>query len=374
MTAPARRHVALRAIVLVQLALVVLVAWSVNELVHFDNEVPPVLVLLTTAMLACTAVAFRATFRRADGRRGHRFVFMAVEGLCALLPVLADFSSGVLRGAPAGVSSSGMIEMMIGLELLAAGCVAAVAAMLTPWLLEPPGDVDGDAPYDKGLIVWAAAALVATLGIGGVYANRYDETHEPRFLVHQLFMSENPVRQRQIAARLVERKAPSDPELRGALFEWVQTGGVIEQTWSAYLLIAGKEDDGRAMKSLRALVGSYATQKAVETLALLGKDAEPALPELTRALGQPTEDWLIADIQTRSADALAQIGPPAIEAVPLLIDKLDEKEHWELRLSAAAAIDQIDPEYAARCVVGAPSVLDALPTQEAEVQLRDGCR
>jgi hypothetical protein len=38
-------------------------------------------------------------------------------------------------------------------------------------------------------------------------------------------MSESRFQQRQLAARLVDMKAPSDPELREALFQWVQTGG-----------------------------------------------------------------------------------------------------------------------------------------------------
>jgi hypothetical protein len=369
----ARRRVVLRAIVLVQLALVVLVAWSVRELVAFDSQVAPGMVFLTTAMLACTAVALRATFRRADGLRGHRFAFMSAEALCVLLPVVAEYAYGVLRTVPAGVSSSGLVETMMGLELLAAGCVAAVATFVAPYLLAPPPGARANGPNESALVLWAAIAVIATVAIGGLYKTRYDETHTPEFLLNQLFATESPVQQRLIAARLVEAKATDDPEIRELLYEWVESGPVDEKTWAAYLLIASKDDDGRAMAALRGLVGGFATLRAVETMALLGAASAPALPELARAMRQNTEDWLIAEIQTRASDALAQIGPPAIETVPALVTKLNLKNYWELRLSAAAAIDRIDPDFAGRCVVGAPSVLDAIPAESAEVELKPEC-
>jgi hypothetical protein len=369
----ARRRVFLRAIVLVQLALVVLVAWSVRELVNFDSQVPPAMVFLTTAMLACTAVALRATFRNADGLRGHRFAFMTAEALCAVMPVAAELAYGVLRTQPSGVSSSGIVELMIGLEVLAAACVAAFATFVAPYLLAPPPASRDDGPYESALVVWAAIGVVATVAIGGLYKTRYDETHTPEFLLQQLFTTDSPVQQRLVAARLVDSKATDDPGVREMMYELVENGPVDEKIWAAYLLIASKDDDGRAMAALRGLVGGFATLRAVEALQMLGEASTPALPELARAMRQNTEDWLIAEIQVRACDALAQIGPPAIETVPALVTKLNLKEYWELRLSAAAAIDRIDPGFAGRCVVGAPSVLDALPTEGSEVELVREC-
>jgi hypothetical protein len=298
---------------------------------------------------------------------------MSAEALCALLPVVAEYAYGVLRTPPAGVSSSGLVEMMMGLELLAAGCVAAVATFFAPYLLAPPPPTREDGPNESALVVWAAIAVIATVAVAGLYKTRYDETHTPEFLLHQLFATESPVQRRLIATRLVHAKATDDPGIREMLYDWVESGPVDEKTWAAYLLIASKDDDGRAMAALRGLVGGYATLRAVETMALLGEASAPALPELARAMRQNTDDWLIAEIQTRASDALAQIGPPAIEAVPALATKINLKDYWELRLSAAAAIDRIDAGYAARCVVGAPSVLDAIPTETSEVELKPQC-
>ncbi len=373
-TSLARRRVALRAIVLVQLALVALVAWSVRELVSFDGQVPPGMVFLVAGMLACTMVAFRATFRRSEGLRGHRFAFMSAEALCAFLPVVGEKAFGLLRQLPAGVASSGMVELMMGLELLAAGCVAAAAAILAPWLLAPPPESRADSPYDKWLAVWAAIAIAATVAAGGAYKARYAETHTPEFLIGQLFTTPSPVQQRLIARRIVDARSLDDAEIRDELFRLLTDGPVVQKTWSAYLLIVTKNDDGRAMTTLRQMIGTFATLRAVEMLAQLGEAAAPAVAELGDVMTKKTSDEHIAELQSRAADALAQIGAPAIGAVPALVGKLGEKGYWELQLSAAAAIDRIDPGYAARCVVGAPSVLDALPTEESVVELKPECR
>jgi hypothetical protein len=370
----ARRRVVLRAIVLVQLALVALVAWSVQELVAFDSQVPPGMVFVTTAMLGCTVVALRATFRRSSGQRGHRFAFMSAEALCVMLPVAAELFYGVLRRPPADTASSGLVELLLGLELLAAGCVAAVATLLAPYLLAPVPESREDSPYERALFVWSAVAVVATLAIGGVYKSRYDETHAPGFLLQQLFTVESPVHQRQLAARLVDARVTDDPKMRETLFNFAVNGPVYEQTWAAYLLIATGRDDGRAIDGLRKLIGGYATLRAVDTLAMLGNKSAPAMADLESVMRKRTSDELIAAIQSRAADALAQIGPPAIAAVPALVNKLGEKSFWELRLSAAAAVDRIDPGYAARCVTGFPTVLDALTTEQADVVLNPECK
>jgi HEAT repeat protein len=76
----------------------------------------------------------------------------------------------------------------------------------------------------------------------------------------------------------------------------------------------------------------------VQTIGQIGPDAAPAIPELTKLLGDPNEQLCEA-----AAEALGRIGREAREAVPKLIELLDS-EQWTVARAVLEALESITGE------------------------------
>jgi HEAT repeat protein len=85
---------------------------------------------------------------------------------------------------------------------------------------------------------------------------------------------------------------------------------------------------------------------AAQALANLGPHAHEAVPALVEALKD--ED---AILRTEAASALARIGPAAKPAVPALVEALKD-DYGPAREAAAATLRALDPETAKRAAAG----------------------
>lgn len=360
------RRVALRALVLVQAALVALVAYTAAELVGFGAEVLPGVVFLCVSMLAASAVAMRATFRRSAGTRGHRLVFLSAEAFVAIAPVVGRDSIVpiVAPGSilpPNPVFGPEFLVHMMGLELLVAACVAGAAAVLAPLLLPPPADSTRTSPFARELLPWAATAVVASLVVGAGYGAHFSRGNSPAARLRQLFTSGSPILQRSAAQNLASLDLSAWPDVRGELFEALSATSSVDRAWAAYVLVASGSDDGRAMKTLRQMIDSHGVGRAVASLAMLGPAAEPAVPELARLLAEEPTDALVAGIEEEAVRALGSVGPAAAPALAALVERAQDAEYPELRFAAGHAIDRIDATFAERCTEGGKTrILDAL--------------
>ncbi len=374
------RRIALRALVLVQAALVALVAYSAAELVGFGAAVLPGVVFLCVSMLAATAVAMRATFRRSKGTRGHRLAFLTAEAYVALAPVLGSASLVpiVAPGSalpPNPVFGPEFLVHMMALELLAAACLAGVAAMLAPLLLPPPADSTPASPFARELTPWAATAVLASVLVGAGYGAGFSRDNSPAVRLQQLFAATDADEQRSVARILATLDLSGAPEVRGELFGMLSASGSVERAWAAYVLVASGSDDGRAMQTLRQMVDSHGVGRAVVSLAMLGPAAAPAVPELTRLLDEEPTDPLVAGIEEEAARALGNVGPAATSAIPALVERAQAAQFPELRFAAGLAIDRIDATFAERCTEsGRKSVVDALvDVHPGQLAILPGC-
>lgn len=364
-TALRLRRVLLRALVLGQVALVALVSSSAAELVGYGAEVLPGVVFLCVSMLAATAVAMRATFRRSTGTRGHRFVFMAAETFVALAPVAGRGSlvPVVAPGSivPPNVYGPDFLVHMMSLELLVAACLAGVAAILAPLLLPPPADSTDASPFARELLPWPAAAVALSLVVGASYGAHFSRGNSPSARLRQLMVDRSPILQRSAAQNLASLDLSEHPEVRDELFDALTSTSSVDRAWAAYVLVGAGADDGRAMATLREMVGGHGVARAVLSLAMLGPAAEPAVPELTRLLAVKPTDALVAGIEEEAVRALGSVGTAAAPALPALVERAQDAEFPDLRFAAGHAIDRIDSTFAARCTDnGRARILDAL--------------
>jgi HEAT repeat protein len=79
-----------------------------------------------------------------------------------------------------------------------------------------------------------------------------------------------------------------------------------------------------------------------EALGQIGPNAVGAVPALADALKDPDED-----VRFHAAEALGKIGPNAAGAVPALADALNKDRAIAVRQSAAYALGKIGPDAAA---------------------------
>ena len=372
------RRVVLRALVLAQLAVLALVAFTVYELVSFGSEVTPGAVALVASMLASTVVALRVSLLRAAATRVHRLAFMSAQAITALAPLVGRTSRGFVVAGSAlprhDGFGPGFVIAMMGLELLLAAVLAAVSALLCPLLLASAPDSTTVSPFGRVVGAWASGAVLVAALVSMLYGAHVADTQKPETQVKQLLGSGDEEVRRTAARHLAAMDLSAQPAIRDALFDGLAAAGSVEQSWAAYVLIAAGADDGRAMKRLREMAGTFAVGRAVHSLAMLGAAAEPALAELTAVIRIRTSDALVAGIQVEAADALAAIGPPAVGAVPHLLERARDQAYPELRFAAGHAIDRIDPGFARRCAVDAPTMLEALAhTNLGALTIRPEC-
>ncbi len=83
---------------------------------------------------------------------------------------------------------------------------------------------------------------------------------------------------------------------------------------------------------------SFVREAAAQVLAQIGPEAKMAVPVLTKMLGN--KDW---KIRHRAVRALGKIGPEAKPAVPALTKMLNDKD-WNIRYAVADALGKIGPE------------------------------
>ncbi|MFN2428018.1 MAG: hypothetical protein ABR587_16400 [Candidatus Binatia bacterium] len=377
--APSRlRRAVLRGIVLTQFVVLALVAHTLWELVAYGREVTPTAVGLVALMLACTAVAMRATFRRTTELRGHRIVFMSAQAIASLAPLAARTTLFTIVAAgsamPADGLPPGFVVDTIALALLLASVLAAVSALLAPLLLPPPAGSTATMPFARALGVWVAGAAVVAAMATSLYAAHFEEMQSAVARVHQLFGSEEAEVRWAAAQRLVSTDLASRPEARQALFDGLERPSSLDQARAAYVLIASGADDGRAMQHLRNELRSFGAGPAARSLAVLGAAAAPAVTELTDLVGRPSSDDIDVAIRRDATEALAAIGPPAIGSLPALLEHVRNPAQSELRAAAARAIDRIDPGYAARCAVGAATMVGALAMEKiTPLKIRPEC-
>jgi HEAT repeat protein len=86
--------------------------------------------------------------------------------------------------------------------------------------------------------------------------------------------------------------------------------------------------------------GEYSRSHAAQAPDRMGVAAKEAVRHLSRALRDDSIRWA-------AAQALGRLGPEARAAVPALIKALKDGD-WLTRLMAAAALEKVDPEAAAR--------------------------
>lgn len=369
----------LRAIVFVEMALLMLVAVSVRELVGHGKEVEPLVVLVVAAMLGAAVVALRATFRDQRGDRGYRVIFMGSQAVAAVLPILAfsTLRSFVAEGSPAPTSGGYDANVVIGFlnaELLLAAVLAAVSAMLAPLLLPPPRDDEALGLFSRALVLWSVGGLIVVLLVGAAYGLHFADSRSPHARVSQL-LDQKDGHVRWVALRnLLDMDLAKKPEARALLYEGLDRPDPSAQAHAAFVLIAAGVDDGRAIEHLRSMVGGKHSAIAVQTLSRVGPKATVALPEI-EALVYPVPTSSEELRQTRQAlRAIGAMGPAAAPALPTLLSVVMEKEYTAVRRTAAEAVDAVDPGFAGRCVVGASTLLEGVQMAEDEIPtLEPGC-
>ncbi len=148
-----------------------------------------------------------------------------------------------------------------------------------------------------------------------------------------------PVAERQGAIEALAQIGGAHPRAIPALVETLNLKPA-EQT------AAAKED----ADTLREL--------AVESIALVGKDAAIAVPVLLRSLGDPREP-----MRRKTAMALGRIGPAAQLAIPSLMESLAFDESHAVRDAAETALAEIGTP-------AVPALVHLLDDQEAELRRR----
>ena len=136
------RRALLRTVVLVQLVVLALVAYTVWELVSFGSEVTLGAMIMVSSMITFSVVALGFTFLCAAGSRGQRIGFMSAQAITALAPLVGRASLGfVAPGSvlpPDEAFGPEFSIHVIGLGLLLAAALASLSALLAPLLLAPP--------------------------------------------------------------------------------------------------------------------------------------------------------------------------------------------------------------------------------------------
>ena len=95
---------------------------------------------------------------------------------------------------------------------------------------------------------------------------------------------------------------------------------------------------------------------ATRSMRLLGPEAEPAVPELIRALEDEPAGPLWANIWMAAAQALGRIGEAARPAMPILLKRLESDNRFVLA-DVASAIGRIDGPHAQQAVPRVRSLL-----------------
>lgn len=172
-------RILLRVLVLLQLVLLLDVAVTLYS--FFDNMggTRPEAMMVLATLLACSAVALRATFVGDGSAHGHRVVFMGAQGLAVLTPTLArgivvDFVApgGPMR--PDGTMGPHPVLGVLGIEMLVAAGLAGLAVILAARAL--PASGRPGSTFARPLLVWAGAAAVAAVVMVGAYSVQFQHT------------------------------------------------------------------------------------------------------------------------------------------------------------------------------------------------------
>ncbi|MFN2375422.1 MAG: hypothetical protein ABR538_02720 [Candidatus Binatia bacterium] len=170
-------RVLLRVLVLLQVVLLLDVAATLYS--FFDNMggTRPGAMMVLATLLACSAVALRATFVGNGSTHGHRVVFMGAQGLAAVTPTLArgivlDFVAPGGPMQPDGTMGPHPVLGVLGIEMLVAAGLAGLAVMLAYRAL--PASGRPGSTFARPLLVWMGAAAVAAVVLVGAYSLQFE--------------------------------------------------------------------------------------------------------------------------------------------------------------------------------------------------------
>lgn len=358
-----------RGVVLLEAFFALSAASTIHHLADYGADIVPAVVVRAVVVLLGSGIALRASFG-SDATAGWRFcVFVlcqvAVIGAATGVvgpPWPAD--EFVVAGSvlpPNEIYGSRFVISTTRFAFVLAAALAFLSVPVELWRLGASRDAVTLRPVPFGLGVWIAAAALATGVVAKRYTASFTARQRPEAKVEMLFVPVRDIRQRWRAAEILAALPQGEQEaVHAALVAGLSRGEPCEQAWAAYVLIAQGRDDGAAMIRLREILRTPQARCATMVLNRVAPQAAPALPELLDLVRAPVRDMndnlRLADV----AYLLGQIGSPAAAAVPRLFALVRDERHAQVRYAAAGAIDRIEPAYAARCVVDATTVLEAL--------------
>jgi HEAT repeat protein len=305
---------------------------------HGGGEAERVVPALAAALEAETGTTMRRALVRALGNLGpaaRETVPLLVQALQEddALPVRGEavWALGQMGPEPEVVSAlvAALDDELPGLRVQAAGALAAVG----PGSMGAAGALVEALADEDVLVRGAAGEAVPKVGVDAGDA-------VPALVV--LLSDDEPYCRETAAYALAaygRLAAPATEVLAGLLFDDGETWDVQQAAADALVAMGTETIEGIDLNP-----GESASRwRVARSYVRLGVDALPALSDLV-ATGGP-------EVQTMAAMALADLGPVAVDAVPVLVGFLEGEEDDSRRVYPIMALESVTGESFGDCVV-----------------------